>query len=268
MAGDWIPMRTDLADDPAVIAIAAATGLDESSVIGKLHRLWSWANRHTTDGNARGVTRAWLDRYVSADGFADAMVDAGWLESAHGTLTIPKFDVWNSQSAKTRVLTARRAASHRTRKSNGVSVTDALPKEEKRREESNTDTPLPPTGGKRPRSVFVPPTVEEVRQYCHQRNNGIDPEEFVAHYTACGWVQGRGGKPVKDWKACVVTWEKARAKSNGNFGNGRDGGISGHRSPARVDSGLLAQLDREVASAGHADGGSGTNATGRAGVDP
>ena len=29
MAGDWIKMRTDLADDPAVIGIAAAAGLGE-----------------------------------------------------------------------------------------------------------------------------------------------------------------------------------------------------------------------------------------------
>lgn len=60
----------------------------------------------------------------------------------------------------------------------------------------------PPT-----RSRFTPPTVEEVRAYCQERNNGIDPERFVAYYTANGWVQSKG-KPIKDWKACVITWEK------------------------------------------------------------
>lgn len=57
------------------------------------------------------------------------------------------------------------------------------------------------------RSRFTPPTVEEVRNYCQERNNGIDPERFVAYYTANGWVQSKG-KPIKDWKACVITWEK------------------------------------------------------------
>lgn len=57
------------------------------------------------------------------------------------------------------------------------------------------------------RSHFTPPTVEEVRNYCQERNNGIDPERFVAYYTANGWVQSKG-KPIKDWKACVITWEK------------------------------------------------------------
>lgn len=54
---------------------------------------------------------------------------------------------------------------------------------------------------------FKPPTVEEVRAYCQERKNGIDPETFVDHYTANGWKVG-GKSPMKDWKAAVRTWEK------------------------------------------------------------
>jgi len=60
MAGDWIKMRMDLPDDPAVIGITERTGLDGDTVVGKLFRVWSWANRQTIDGNASGVTEAWL----------------------------------------------------------------------------------------------------------------------------------------------------------------------------------------------------------------
>ena len=56
------------------------------------------------------------------------------------------------------------------------------------------------------RKRFTPPTVEEVRAYCQERNNGIDPEAFVDYYTARGWKYGQG-KPVADWKASVRTWE-------------------------------------------------------------
>lgn len=56
------------------------------------------------------------------------------------------------------------------------------------------------------RKRFTPPTVEEVRSYCQERNNGINPEAFVDFYTANGWTQGRG-KPIKDWRAAVRTWE-------------------------------------------------------------
>lgn len=57
------------------------------------------------------------------------------------------------------------------------------------------------------RSRFTPPSVDEVRAYCQERKNCIDPEAFVDYYTANGWVQGKG-KPIKDWKATVRTWER------------------------------------------------------------
>ncbi len=56
---------------------------------------------------------------------------------------------------------------------------------------------------------FVKPTLQEVDDYCDERSNGIDPQAFLDHYEANGWVQGRG-KPIKSWKACVRTWENQR----------------------------------------------------------
>ncbi|NCE63570.1 hypothetical protein D1159_03005 [Pseudoflavonifractor sp. 524-17] len=58
---------------------------------------------------------------------------------------------------------------------------------------------------KRPR--FVPPEVEEVRAYCLERGNGIDPASFVDYYAARGWKLN-GGQTMKDWKAAVRTWER------------------------------------------------------------
>ena len=60
---------------------------------------------------------------------------------------------------------------------------------------------------------FMPPSVEEVRAYCQERNNGIDPETFVDFYEAKGWFIGKN--KMKDWKAAVRTWERER-KKNGN----------------------------------------------------
>ncbi len=54
---------------------------------------------------------------------------------------------------------------------------------------------------------FIPPTVEEVEAYCFERQNGIDAQKFVDYYTARGWELGKGRK-MKDWKACVRTWER------------------------------------------------------------
>ncbi len=54
---------------------------------------------------------------------------------------------------------------------------------------------------------FVPPTVEQVRVYCEERGNRVDPERFVNHYEASGWKRNRG-VPLIDWKAAVRNWEK------------------------------------------------------------
>lgn len=61
---------------------------------------------------------------------------------------------------------------------------------------------------------FVPPTLSEVAAYCQERQNGIDAQIFIDHYTANGWMRGKN--KVKDWKACVRTWEKNR-KINENY---------------------------------------------------
>jgi hypothetical protein len=55
-------------------------------------------------------------------------------------------------------------------------------------------------------SRFAPPSVEEVKTYCQERKNGIDPQAFVDHYQASGWIRGK--TKIKDWRACVRTWEK------------------------------------------------------------
>lgn len=63
------------------------------------------------------------------------------------------------------------------------------------------------SAAKPPRARFIPPSVEEVAAYCQERHSDIDPQRFVDYYTANGWTQGRG-KPIKDWKAAVRTWER------------------------------------------------------------
>lgn len=60
-------------------------------------------------------------------------------------------------------------------------------------------------------SRFQPPTVDEVKDYCTERENSVDPEKFVDFYAANGWKQGRN-KPIVDWKAAVRTWERSDAQ--------------------------------------------------------
>lgn len=59
---------------------------------------------------------------------------------------------------------------------------------------------------KSPTSRFSPPTLEEVKAYCDERNNLVNPENFVNFYESKGWMVGKN--KMKDWKAAVRTWEK------------------------------------------------------------
>lgn len=60
-------------------------------------------------------------------------------------------------------------------------------------------------------SRFVVPSIQDVRTYCEERNNNINPELFVDFYTARGWKVGKS--PMKDWRAAVRTWEKNRGET-------------------------------------------------------
>ncbi len=61
--------------------------------------------------------------------------------------------------------------------------------------------------GKKGRSnTFIPPTLEEVKAYCLERKNSVDPEQFFEYYHIANWVD-RDKKPVKNWKQKVISWE-------------------------------------------------------------
>lgn len=108
MAGDWIAMRCDLHEDPAVIAIAAGTGLDEFAVVGRLHRVWAWFDQQSQKGRV-AVTHDFINRIASCDIFFQKLVEVGWLKvRSDNTVEIPKFGRWGGESGKRRALATRR----------------------------------------------------------------------------------------------------------------------------------------------------------------
>ena len=59
---------------------------------------------------------------------------------------------------------------------------------------------------KKPRPRFVPPSVDDIRNYCLERNNNVDPEAFFDYYTSKDWFVGKN--KMKDWRAAVRNWER------------------------------------------------------------
>lgn len=222
MAGDWLKVRHDLHDDPSVIQIAAALEMPEDEVVGKLVRFWTWvdrqcatekvtlaASRSRNESDARSVTVAWLDRYVGAPGFADAMFAAGWLVDTRGDIIIPNFDRHLSQGAKRRALAARRNAKLRHER-DGVSVTNVTPgasrnelleKEKEKELQEGDKPPLPP----KPRAAKKPATIPPV----------LDTSAFLAAWA--DYTQHRREKRA----TMTATAEKAALKKLAGWGVAR-----------------------------------------------
>ena len=176
----WIKMEHCTPDKPEVIGMAEILGIDQDAVVGKLARLWIWADQQTFDGNAGGngvsVTRSFIDRCTCIAGFADAMERVGWLGMSEGKLTFPNFDRHNGQTAKQRALTSRRVEKHRAEsngKCNAAGVTLALPEKEKEKEslDSFSLSPPNPLPGEflfcLPNGWDTPEVQSQLRLWCH-----------------------------------------------------------------------------------------------------
>lgn len=144
MAGDWIKMRDNLWDDPRVSKIVDMTDSSEAAVIGALYWLWAMADQHTENGILPGLTLRSIDRKTSVPGFAEALCAIEWLADHPDGVRIIDFEKHNGSSAKKRCQTAKRVANSRSGNADvtppslqedDTGVSDALAREEKRREE-------------------------------------------------------------------------------------------------------------------------------------
>jgi hypothetical protein len=64
---------------------------------------------------------------------------------------------------------------------------------------------------------FVPPTLEEIQNYCKERNNNVDAKKFFDYFSASDWVDSKGN-PVRNWKQKVITWEGYNNEKSKKYG--------------------------------------------------
>ncbi|ELF1196698.1 hypothetical protein ABE569_000886 [Escherichia coli] len=150
MASNWIKLEVITPDKPEIFRLAEILNIDPDAALGKVIRFWVWADQQMIDGNAecnaRGVTKSAIDRITFMAGFADALIQVGWLVETNGVLSLPNFERHNGKSSKKRAVTNERVTKIRElkRKGNAGSVTQtdqkALPEEE---EDINTDLTHP-----------------------------------------------------------------------------------------------------------------------------
>jgi len=131
---NWIKIEKATPTKAEILAMAAELKIDPDAVLGKLVRLWCWADDNTETGHVKSVTLALLDSIIGRVGFAEAMQNAGWIVETKDGVRFPKYDRHMSESAKKRALAAER----QSRKRNAKNVTQALP-DQNRTEENCSD---------------------------------------------------------------------------------------------------------------------------------
>ena len=133
MAGDWIKMGIGLGRHPKVVRIASALKADRLRVVGGLHAVWCLFDEHSEDGQLSGYTAELVDEMIGWPGFMAALVLVEWAEDHGETLSLPRFDAHNGQSAKRRAMEADRK--REARKPSAPKADAVRTREEKRRED-------------------------------------------------------------------------------------------------------------------------------------
>lgn len=201
MAGDWIKVQHVTADKPEVYAMAALLGVTPEDVLGRLIRVWVWADQQSLNGHALSVTDVTLDAVSRRDGFATAMRKVGWLHGENGSVSFPNFDRHNGQTSKKRALATERKVTQRSRSERDKSVT----REEKRRVSVSKDTEsASPLRGSRLPPDWQPS--EELKADASKERPDLHLPTTIASFRDY-WVAkpGKDGRKL-DWDATFRNW--------------------------------------------------------------
>ena len=202
----WIKSYQEIERHPKTIVLMKEMSWPLDVAISKLHRLWWWCADYAYDGD---ISKHDPDTIATAIGCADmkgdsliaALIKAGFLDQepnlrlhdwwAHfGDFLKARFsrtpDKW--KQVESRYV----SGCHQVATRNPLNKGNKGNKEIERKKEKGS-------------SAFAPPTIDEVKAYCAERGNSVNPDKWISHYEANGWLVGRN--KMRDWKAAIRTWE-------------------------------------------------------------
>lgn len=213
----WIKIVTDIFDDEKMILIESLPEAD--SIVVCWFKLLCLAGKQNNDGVLMLNERiAYTDemlatvfrRPVQTVRLAlKTFEEFGMVEIINGAITIPNWGKHQNLDGidKVREQTRKRVKEYRERQklltessnvTGTVTVTDCNGIEEDKNKNKNKN---------KSESVFIPPTVEEIRAYCDEKGYSIDVDFFFNYYNSAQWTR-KDGTPVLNWKQTVVTWAK------------------------------------------------------------
>ncbi|MCE3019062.1 MAG: hypothetical protein ACK56W_24850 [Pirellula sp.] len=224
----WIKVDTSLPDKPEVFRISELLKIDRDTVVGKLLRIWAWADTHTCGGqtNATCVSTKLLDAIAHQEGFSNAMEKAGWLICTSDGFSFPNFERHNGATAKSRALTAKRVAAH-SKRTNAELTIDALAREEKIRvEEIQNSESLSVSS-----EVKTKPPKPKVSKPEWTMPEGVDPDHWR------DWMLNRKAKRANNTPSAWAKIEREAVKAGLDIASVVQ--ICAERSWARFESAWL-----------------------------
>lgn len=251
----WIKIVTDIFDDEKILLLESLPEADAIIVIW--FKLLTLAGKQNNNGVFLMSNRIPYTEEMFATIFRRnintvrlalrSLEQFGMVEIIDNVITIPNWnkhqtlDAYEKKKERDRLYQQERRAAQKALiagtssdessdtsadKSSDVAISDKEREEEReidREEDIIMGVPAEQPKGKRSaRKVFSPPSVDEVKEYCTERGNNIDPEVFVDFYESKGWMIGKS--KMKDWKAAVRTWERSEGRKgvkNHDGGNRR-----------------------------------------------
>lgn len=218
----WIKITTDIFDDEKILLIESMPSAD--SIIVIWFKLLAFAGKQNNDGVFLMSHRiAYTDEMLATIFRRDVNTvrlalntfqQFGMIEIVEGVITIPNWnkhqtlDAYEKKKERDRLYQAQRRAAQKAliEKSSDKSP-DESPDEsaDVAISDKDKDKDKDIDNKREKKKRFAPPSLEEVRTYCQERNNSVDPQRFLDHYESNGWMVGRN--KMKDWKAAVRTWE-------------------------------------------------------------
>lgn len=167
--------------------------------------------------------------------FIDFLEEEGMIEKKRngrdGSLTVVKYEFFQGKVSKSGTIAEQSRNNDGTIAEQSIkdisnNINNIYKRDVKdKREEGEDNTPITlksntPTWGAK--KQFVPPTLEELEDFCYENNLSIDPATFIDYYTANGWMAGKNH--MKDWKATARNWDRRRKNEQrqGYIGGGKN----------------------------------------------
>lgn len=212
----WIKIVTDIFDDEKILLIESLP--DGDSIIVCWFKLLCLAGKQNNSGVLMLSDRVAYTEEMLATVFRRPMQTVrlaletfeqfGMVEIINGAITIPNWGKHQNVEGieKVRGQTRERVGRYRERQkllsesnvTRNVTVTDGNATEEEKNKNKKKN---------KSKSVFVPPTLEEVKAYVQEKGYAVDAEYFYKYYSTGDWIDSKGN-PVRNWKQKLITWAK------------------------------------------------------------